>query len=83
MSKLIHFILVFNRLTGQLINNESFDDVNIAADELSVLEHKYAENENIEVLLVSSDSVETLKKTHGHYFAGPSDELDYSELLEA
>lgn len=83
MSKLVHFILIFNRLSGQLIKNELFDDANMAADQLSIDEHRYADDENIEVLLISSDSVDTLKKTHGHYFTGASKDLDYSELLEA
>jgi hypothetical protein len=83
MSNLVHFLLIFDRLSGNLIKNIRFSDSDLAADQLSIEEHKYSDNENIEVLLISSDSEETLKKTHGHYFSGASEELDYSELLEA
>lgn len=83
MGELIYFLVIFNRITGELISNETFVSSEIAADELFKAEQFYDGSETIEVVLLGSDSIETLKKTHGHYFSGKRVNTDYSELLGA
>lgn len=83
MSNLILFLLVFDRASGALLSIKQFDDADIATSELSLEERKNVQNEHIEVVLIGSDSVETLKKTHGHYFSGKEINPDYNKLLNA
>ncbi len=81
MSDFIHFLLVFNRASGELVSMDKFVDQEIATSALSLLERSHEDEEQIEVVLISSDSVETLKKTHGHYFSGVEFKPDYNKLL--
>ncbi|MDP1711281.1 MAG: hypothetical protein Q8K86_02340 [Candidatus Nanopelagicaceae bacterium] len=83
MSDLIHFLLVFNRTSGELVSIDKFEDQDLAISALSLLERSHEDDDQIEVVLISADSVETLKKTHGHYFFGMETILDYNKLLNA
>ena len=83
MSDLILFLLVFNRASGELVSIKQYDNQDLATSELSLEERKNAENENIEVVLIGSDSIATLKRTHGHYFSGRETNPDYNKLLNA
>lgn len=83
MSNLILFLLVFDRASGDLVSIKQFDNEDLATSELSLEERKNAKNEHIEVVLIGSDSIETLKKTHGHYFSGKEINPDYNKLLNA
>ena len=38
-----------------------------------MLERKYAGQGNFEIVLVGADSIETIKRTHGQYFADNGD----------
>lgn len=83
MSDLVLFLLVFNRASGDLLSIKQFDSEDLATAELSLEERKNVRNEHIEVVLIGADSVETLKKTHGHYFSGKEINPDYNKLLNA
>ncbi len=76
-----HFLLTFDRNTGAPATVETFECQEVAIDRLEQAEHKYAGVEHMEVVLLSSDSIETLKHTHGHYFFGR--DMDYVKLLGA
>ena len=83
MSDLILFLLVFDRTSGELVSINQYDNQDLATSELSLEERKNADSENIEVVLIGSDSIETLKRTHGHYFSGSETNPDYNKLLNA
>ena len=83
MSNLIHFLLVFDRSASQLLSQESFDAEGDAIAAYSKAERKYYGDENIEVVLLATDSVETLAITHGHYFSGKVQPAEYAKLLDA
>lgn len=83
MSELVHYLLVFNRATGELVSIDSFQEQESATAALSVLERRHESDEQIEVVLISADSIDTLKKTHGHYFSGVETDPDYNKLLNA
>jgi len=83
MSDFIHFLLVFNRTSGELISIDSFEEQDLATSALSVSERSHEGDEQIEVVLISADSIDTLKKTHGHYFSGVEVKPDYNKLLNA
>jgi hypothetical protein len=83
MIALTHFLVVFDRATSQLISLRAFENEGGALTEFSLAERSNVGNEEIEVVLLSADSMETLKHTHGHYFSGKDQRMDYPKLLGA
>jgi hypothetical protein len=64
-----HFLIVYDARAQKLIDCVDFDQLNTA-------ERAYAEAEedhrgtDVQVVLFSADSIETIKRTHPHYFGG-------------
>ena len=65
---LIHFLLVYDRERELLLGYETFSEAGEAAAAYEALEREHRSNENLEIVLVGSDSLETVKITHGNYF---------------
>jgi hypothetical protein len=64
-----HYLLVFDREQQQLLDLIDFgEDSESAVAAYAPKEREYAGNPRIEVVLLGSDSIETLKVTHGNYF---------------
>lgn len=57
----------------QLVLQREFDDAVEAATAYADLEREYHGTPNLEVVLVGSDSIETVRKTHGNYFEAETD----------
>ncbi len=76
---LIHFLLVFDHATQQLVVRRDFDNAGEAADAYTELEHAHRGEPNLEIVLIGADSIETIQKTHGNYFGRRS----ASPFLEA
>ena len=70
-----YFLLVYNVSTADVRVEEYGSDGATAAAEYSLREHQYREQPEIEVVLVGADSLETVKKTHSHYFSVPTESL--------
>ena len=71
MSMIRHFLLVFDRAEGRLLEEEHFHEDGAAA--LAAYEAKEQQNagdRNIEVVLIGSDSIDTVRVTHANYFDG-------------
>jgi hypothetical protein len=63
------FLIIYNARTQRLIQaNDLGDNTTGAVAAYSECEQRYRGNEDIEVVLIGSDSLETIEKTHGHYF---------------
>lgn len=76
MAAIRHFLLVFDHSRGDLIEQLDFgDELDKATEEYSRLEHEYSHNQAIDVVLVGSDSIDTVKVTHANYFSGGSKNL--------
>jgi hypothetical protein len=68
-SGLEHFILVYDHAADKLIEEIPFGhDSDSAVKTYSDLEQEYRTRKSIEIVLVGSDSIETIKKTHANYF---------------
>ena len=66
---LIHYLLIYNIDLGRLVETKEFKDAAAAAAEYAALERAYAGQGSFEIVLVGADSIETIKRTHGQYFA--------------
>ncbi|ORV85013.1 hypothetical protein AWC11_20700 [Mycobacterium interjectum] len=71
-SQLKHFLLVFDHNRAQLIGLKEFGtDAKSAMAEYARLERAHMkESDSIEIVLIGSDSLETVKITHANYFDG-------------
>lgn len=66
-----HFILVFDHRKGELIDQREFGtDSQSAVREYAEQEKRFRDDELIDIVLVGSDSIETVKHTHANYFDG-------------
>ena len=67
MNNMIHVVLVYQREEGRLHLQESYDNGETAMRRRFVLE-RLPEYADMEVVVLSADSIETLHETHGRYF---------------
>jgi len=66
-----YFLLAYDRSARHLITELSLGtDQDSASNAYSELESQHRGDENIEVVLLGSDSIETLRLTHANYFEG-------------
>lgn len=67
-----HFLLVFDHNRAELISHEDFGtDSQRAMREYARLEREHiGKADGIEIVLIGSDSLETVKVTHANYFDG-------------
>ncbi|MEQ8716156.1 MAG: hypothetical protein RIE08_00970 [Acidimicrobiales bacterium] len=70
--RLIHYLIVFDHTKGGLIDLDHFDDRDAATAAYAKAEASYRDITNIEIVLVASDSEETIRRTHANYFDGVS-----------
>jgi vacuolar-type H+-ATPase subunit F/Vma7 len=63
-----HFLLVYDLVAQRLIKQQEFSDGDEAAIAYAALEREFKEREDLEIVLVGADSIETIKRTHAHYF---------------
>ena len=66
-----HFLLIYNHADSKLVTQTEFDDG--SADEATAAyrdaEAAHATDTNIEIVLIGADSIDTIHRTHGHYFS--------------
>lgn len=66
-----HFLLVFDHEQGKLIDTKEFgSNSQLAVAAYSELERECESNPAMEIVLIGSDSFETVKFTHANYFDG-------------
>lgn len=66
-----HFLLVFDHGQDHLIHTQEFgEDADQALVAYASTEAEYDDRKEIEVVLIGSDSLETVKRTHANYFEG-------------
>ena len=68
MGAMVHFLLVFDHSQGRLVRCEKFSEGKKAAAAYGTAETEFQSNDDLEIVLVGADSIETIYKTHGHYF---------------
>lgn len=76
----IHFLLVYDLARQTLVARREFDDPTEAAAAYAELEAAHRADRDYEIVLVGADSIDTIMKTHGHYFGRPESD-DASKYL--
>ncbi|HEX3780490.1 MAG TPA: hypothetical protein VHX38_12555 [Pseudonocardiaceae bacterium] len=67
MTNVIHVVLVYQREEGRLLLQETYADSPDAMRRQFALE-QVPEYADMEIVVLSADSIETLHETHGRYF---------------
>lgn len=66
-----HFLLVFDHDAGRLMETVEFGaDGDRAVEAYATKEAEYRLNPRIEIVLIGSDSLATVRLTHANYFDG-------------
>jgi hypothetical protein len=66
-----HFLLVFDHRAGHLVNMREFGEDSVSAlRAYAECEAEHRGTPDIEIVLIGSDSFETVKLTHANYFDG-------------
>ncbi|HTT96320.1 MAG TPA: hypothetical protein VMF55_16740 [Solirubrobacterales bacterium] len=74
------FLIVYDASAQRLLEATDLGvDTGAAVAAYAEYEERYRGQGGIEVVLIGSDSIETIKQTHGHYFG----RVDPSEFFEA
>lgn len=69
--KIQHFLLIFNHDEGHLLDMIEFgENSDAAVAAYSEAEGRYQGEKAVEIVLIGSDSIETVKLTHANYFDG-------------
>lgn len=70
MSAINHFLMVFDHGKNKLVDLQEFgDDSATATKRYGEYEKRYRDSSLIDIVLVGSDSLETVKVTHSIYFS--------------
>lgn len=66
-----HFLLIFDHEQGRLLEDIRFnEDSDAAVAAYAQKELEYRDRDLIEIVLIGSDSLETVQLTHANYFDG-------------
>jgi hypothetical protein len=77
----VYFLLVYSFDEGALVHQDELNDREAAIVAYDAMERQYrACLDRYEVVLIGADSIETVMKTHGHYFRRSDDSM-FSEFL--
>lgn len=69
--KIQHFLLIFDHDEGHLLDTVDFgEDSDSAVVAYAESERLYQSRPRVEIVLIGSDSFETVKATHANYFDG-------------
>jgi hypothetical protein len=68
-----HFLLVWDARSRKVTVEDLGEDADAAAQRYSDVEVEYEGKPGYEVVLIGADSLDTIRQTHAHYFAGEVD----------
>jgi hypothetical protein len=65
----MHYLLVYDHGARMLTENTLYTDSDEAVEAYSALEQEHRDDKGLEIVLVSAESLDIIRRTHGHYFA--------------
>lgn len=76
-----HFLLVFDHDAGKLVNVVEFGtDGDRAVAAYAEKESAFKDHPRVEIVLIGSDSLETVRLTHANYFDGTAKVSKYFDF---
>ncbi len=79
----VHFLLAYSHREQKLVRQDEFHDSRRATKAYADAEAQLNGDTDFEIVLIGSDSIETIMKTHGHYFHSfRGDLMDELELVD-
>ena len=63
-----HFLLIYDRDAGRLVRQEQYGSSAEAMQARFAAEREFAGQEQVEVVALTAESEEALRRTHGRYF---------------
>lgn len=77
------FLLIYDRKNDKLVEQKSFGaDVGAATIAYRAAEQMYHDRPEMDIVLIGSDSIETVKRTHSTYFTGFTSK-DLNDLMNS
>jgi hypothetical protein len=70
------FLIIFDTQEGKIIEQKLFVDPDEAMSIFGETERLHEREGNLQVLLFTADSLDTVKSTHPHYFSEPGPHTD-------
>lgn len=67
---MVHYLLVYNRRTGQIIRRSLFQDAGSALTARFEAEREFREETDFEIVTLGAESLDAIKLTHARYFKG-------------
>lgn len=65
-----NFLLIYDRERGELLSHDDYGtDMAAAVQAYQDAEHQHMGNRRIDIVLVGSDSIDSIKVTHANYFS--------------
>lgn len=83
MPSVSHYLLVFDRAHSRLLREEHFVSNRTALVERFRAERLHRGNSDIEVVVLSAESKEALRRTHGRYFQSVSSLASVSSAVRS
>jgi hypothetical protein len=73
---LLHFLIVYNTKLQELIEATSLGTNGSAAGTAyAEKEREFRDRDDIEIVLIGADSLDTIRQTHPHYFGAPASDF--------
>ena len=79
--KIVYFLIRFDRAEGRQVDLQEFTDSNEAVAAYTSEEERYVDQPQMDIVLLGSTSIETVKKTHGNYFDSDTDWLARLDVI--
>lgn len=70
-----YFLLVYNRPEGRLVSLDEYAEQDAALEARFALEREHEGDRDLEIVVLGSDSLDTVKRTHRRYFESVEDML--------
>lgn len=79
--RLQHFLLIYDGAQGVLKSQRVFSRADLAVAAYQAAEKQFFADDNVQVVLVAADSLETVQKTHSNFWHGESVEELLRDVL--
>lgn len=65
---ILHYLIIFDHANDHREVIEFGEDIEAALDSYTAKEDEFADHQSVEVVLLGSDSLESVRATHSNYF---------------